>query len=63
MEERTRLERVARAATSSERDAVRARVVLVAGEGLENVEIAAELGLHPDTVCDGSHLARARDDW
>lgn len=50
VEERTRLESIARAATSSQRDAHRARVILLASEGRENLEIAAELGLHPDTV-------------
>jgi transposase len=43
--ERTTLERVARAATSSQRDALRARIVLLAAQRRSNREIAAELGV------------------
>lgn len=43
--ERAELERVARAATSTQRDAQRARVVLAAARGLSNREIGAEVGV------------------
>ena len=49
-EERAHLERIARAATSPRRVAERARMTLLACDGLMNTEIAARLGRHPDTV-------------
>jgi transposase len=58
-EDRTHFERVAGAATSAQRDALRARVILAASAGSENIEIAADLGLHPDTV--GRWRKRFRD--
>lgn len=48
--ERTELERVARAATSSQRDALRAKIILLAVQGLINEEIAEELGVTAKTV-------------
>lgn len=40
----------ARSATSAHRDVIRARIVLGAARGVSNNSIAAELGLHVDTV-------------
>lgn len=48
--ERARLERVATAATSARRDAVRAELILLAAAGKDNLTIAANLGLNRDTV-------------
>ena len=40
----------ARGARAAHRDVVRATIILAAGEGVSNARIAADLGLHPDTV-------------
>ena len=40
----------ARSSTSAHRDVIRARIVLAAARGVPNSSIAAELGLHVDTV-------------
>lgn len=40
----------ARSSTAAHRDVIRARIVLVAAQGVANTTIAAELGLHIDTV-------------
>ena len=40
----------ARSSTSAHRDVIRARIVLGAAEGTANTEIAAEVGVHIDTV-------------
>ena len=40
----------ARSSTSAHRDVIRARIVLAAAQGVPNSSIAAELGLHVDTV-------------
>jgi transposase len=50
VEDRAELERRERAATSSQRDADRARIVLAAGEGLGTAEIAARFGVSVDMV-------------
>ncbi len=49
-EERAALERIARARTSAQQLARRARIVVRAAEGAENQVIAAELGLARHTV-------------
>jgi transposase len=49
-EDRAQLERRVRAATSSQRDAVRARIVLAAAQGAGSDEIAARLGVSIDAV-------------
>jgi transposase len=49
-EARSALERVARAATSHQRDALRARIVLAAGEGESTSEMAKRLGVSVDAV-------------
>ena len=48
--DRAELERRERAATSSQRDAVRARIVLAAAEGAGSEEIAARFGVSVDMV-------------
>jgi transposase len=45
MEERTQLERWTRSTTAAVRLVIRARIVLLAAEGLENLEIAQRLGV------------------
>lgn len=40
----------ARSSTSAHRDVIRARIVLAAAEGATNAEIAAQVGVHVDTV-------------
>ena len=40
----------ARGARAAHRDVVRATIILAAGEGVSNARIAADLGLHIDTV-------------
>src|SRR5215208_6643530 len=40
----------ARSSTAAHRDVVRARIVLAAAECMANTEIAAEVGVHVDTV-------------
>lgn len=40
----------ARSSTTAHRDVIRARIVLAAAQGVANTTIAAELGLHIDTV-------------
>ena len=40
----------ARSSTSAHRDVLRARIVLAAADGATNTEIAAEVGVHVDTV-------------
>lgn len=49
-EDRERLESTARRLTASLRDVQRARIVLAAADGLENVEIAARVGVDVNTV-------------
>jgi transposase len=48
--ERERLERVVRAGRSSQRDALRARVVLLAAQGMTNREIGVRLGVGAKTA-------------
>jgi len=48
--ERARLERRARKSTTPYRDVIRARIILLAAEGLSNTEIAAKLGISRTTV-------------
>ena len=48
--ERRELEGLARRHTTGQQLAVRARIVLLAAEGLNNSEIARQLTLEPDTV-------------
>lgn len=48
--DRSELERRARSASVRERDQLRARVVLLAAEGLTNREIARRIGLRPEHV-------------
>src|SRR5579864_2552350 len=48
--DRERLERWARRPKSEQRLAVRSRIVLRCAEGLDNDEVAAELGVHAKTV-------------
>jgi hypothetical protein len=54
-EERGELERRAREVTAPWRDVQRARMILYAAEGLADIEIAARLDCHPDSV---SHRRR-----
>ena len=49
-EDREKLERIERAATSEQRKAVRARIALRAAEGQANSEIARDLGIVENTV-------------
>ena len=49
-EHRGRLESTARRLTASLRDVQRARIVLAAADGLENVEIAERVGVDVNTV-------------
>ncbi len=49
-DERAALARLARAHTTGQQLAERARIVLLAAEGLNNSEIARQLSLEPDTV-------------
>jgi len=49
-EEREQLERRAREVTAPWRDVQRARMILFAAEGLADIEIAARLDCHPDSV-------------
>lgn len=49
-EQRSELERLVRGATTEQRLVARARIVLAAGEGCSNREIAASLRVSPDTV-------------
>jgi putative transposase len=49
-EERRELEGLVRRHTTGQQLAVRARIVLLAADGLNNCEIARQLGLEPDTV-------------
>ena len=50
-EERSELGRRARASTGSQRDALRARIVLLRAEGHKEVEISEKLRVSPTTVC------------
>jgi transposase len=50
-DERAILDERARAHTAPYWEVVRARIVLLAAEGLANKEIAARLGTTPQTVC------------
>ncbi len=45
-EEKAKLELILRSSTSSEREVLRSRIVLLAGQGKSNREIAALLGIH-----------------
>src|SRR3954462_3047029 len=54
-DERDELERRAREVTAPWRDVQRARMILYAAEGLPDIEIAARLDCHPDSV---SHRRR-----
>lgn len=49
-EDRSRLESLSRRQTAERRMVVRARIVLLAAEGAENVRIAERLGVAPNTV-------------
>ena len=49
-EERDALEHRAREVTAPWRDVQRARMILYAAEGLADIEIAARLDCHPDSV-------------
>jgi len=49
-DERAVLERRVNAATTAQRDVVRARIVLMAASGAQTEQIAADLGLRPATV-------------
>jgi transposase len=49
-EERTTLERWARRATSAQALAMRCKIVLACAAGMNNKQVAAELGIHPTTV-------------
>lgn len=49
-EDRRKLERVEGAATATQRDALRARIVLRAAEAVSNERIAHDLGIVPNTV-------------
>ena len=49
-EEFTALQRTVRSSRSSVREVFRARIVLLAAEGLENLDIAEQLRTGPDTV-------------
>jgi transposase len=48
--ERDELERRAREVTAAWRDGQRARMILYAAEGMADIEIAARLDCHPDSV-------------
>ena len=48
--DRAELQRRERAATSSQRDAMRARIVLAAGDGASSKEISQQLGVSIDMV-------------
>lgn len=50
-EERGELISIARCATSTQRDALRARIILAAGDGASNSEIAQRLGIAEGTAC------------
>src|SRR5215204_439069 len=54
-DERDELERRAREVTAPWRDVQRARMILYAAEGIADIEIAARLDCHPDSV---SHRRR-----
>ena len=49
-EERSELTGRANAARTAHRDVVRAQIILAAADGTSNAAIAADLGLHVDTV-------------
>ena len=49
-EEHTALQRTARSSRSNVREVFRARIVLLAAEGMENRDIAQQLGTGPDSV-------------
>jgi len=49
-DERDELERRAREVTAPWRDVQQARMILYAGEGMADIEIAARLDCHPDSV-------------
>lgn len=49
-EERVKLERLVRRGTAAQRDVLRARVVLLAADGMGTCEIAERLGVTPPTV-------------
>jgi hypothetical protein len=49
-DERDELERRAREVTAPWRDVQRARMILYAAEGMADIEIAARLDCHPDSV-------------
>jgi putative transposase len=50
VEDREHLEAVVRKRTAPQRDVQRARMVLAAADGLENVEIAVDVGVDVNTV-------------
>src|SRR3954447_713678 len=50
--ERDELERRAREVTAPWREVQRARMILYAAEGMADIEIAARLDCHPDSVSD-----------
>jgi transposase len=49
-EERQTLERWVRRATSAQALALRSKIVLLCADGLNNTQVAAQLGIHPTTV-------------
>lgn len=49
--QRQELERIARAASSSKQETLRARIILLAGKGLPSDEIASTLEISPPMVC------------
>jgi transposase len=51
VEERSELERRVRAQTTAHRDRQRARVVLLAADGMPGTKIAVEVGMSPQSVC------------
>lgn len=50
-EERAELERRVGAGTTSQRDCMRARIILLRGDGLRQTEVATQLGLSLPSVC------------
>src|SRR3954447_19017140 len=57
--ERDELERRAREVTAPWRDVQRARMILYAAEGMADIEIAARLDCHPDSVSERRRRFRA----
>lgn len=49
--EESKLQEIARKYTSSYRDVIRAKIILLAARGMQNREIAARLDTSPQIVC------------